>query len=204
MEFFAKTTVTWALAIAMPCSVWAQTPAPGSFQVGQRVEAEYYASSNKWVPAHIVGIDNDGYSYKVQLAPYGDGKELTANLHYKRVRAAAGSPAWVEGGRNSPASAPAADTLVFGKYGCTGTEFSGGETIYIARGAFTVSKDGTYIYSGFKNPSKGTFSVDAKGDIDFKGGYLKDGKATKMDRPNRFFLVFPANPDHRWTCGLVR
>jgi hypothetical protein len=23
------------------------------------------------------------------------------------------------------------------------------------------------------------------------------------DRPNRYYVVFPANPDNRWTCSLM-
>jgi len=65
-----------------------------------------------------------------------------------------------------------------------------------------ITKDGKYTYNGFKNPSKGTFTVNQAGDLFFKGGYLDGGKAEKIDRPNKFFLVFPTIPDNRWTCGL--
>lgn len=35
----------------------------------------------------------------------------------------------------------------------------------------------------------------------FKGGYFNGAEAEKIDRPNKFFLVFLANPDNRWTCS---
>lgn len=72
-----------------------------------------------------------------------------------------------------------------------------------SRGSFTLTKDGKYTYHGFEKPSSGTFKVDAAGNLLFKGGYLDGGKAEKIDRPNKFFLTFPANPDNRWTCGWV-
>jgi len=93
--------------------------------------------------------------------------------------------------------------LKYGKYGCTASKYRNGSYEYIPRGSFVITKDGKYTYSGFKTPSTGKFSVDQKGDITFKGGYLNGGKAEKIDRPNKFFLVFPANPDNRWTCGCV-
>lgn len=74
---------------------------------------------------------------------------------------------------------------------------------YIPRGSFTLTKDGKYTYHGIEKPSSGTYKVDAAGNLLFKGGYLDGGKAEKIDRPNKFFLTFPANPDNRWTCGWV-
>ena len=91
-----------------------------------------------------------------------------------------------------------------GKYGCTAAKYSGGSYQYIPKGSFTLKKDGTYTYFGFEKPSNGKFTVDEKGNLHFKGGYLNDGTAEKIDRPNKFFLVFPTIPDHRWTCGLVQ
>lgn len=94
--------------------------------------------------------------------------------------------------------------LVYGKYGCTASKYRNGSYEYIPRGSFTISKNGKYTYFGFEKPSKGTFSVDDKGNLLFKGGYLDGGKAEKIDRPKKIFLVFPANPDNRWTCTLVK
>ena len=94
--------------------------------------------------------------------------------------------------------------LVYGKYGCTASKYRNGTYEFIPRGSFTIFKNGKYTYSGFEKPSNGTFVVDDKGNLAFKGGYLHGAKAEKIDRPNKFFLVFPANPDNRWTCTLVK
>jgi hypothetical protein len=91
--------------------------------------------------------------------------------------------------------------LKYGKYGCTASKYRNGSYEYILRGSFLITKDGKYTYSGFQKPSTGKFIVDKSGNLLFKGGYLNGGKAEKIDRPNKFFLVFPANPDNRWTCG---
>lgn len=93
--------------------------------------------------------------------------------------------------------------LVFGKYGCTASKYRSGSYEYVPRGSFVVSKDGEYAYNGFEQPSKGTFTVTDAGAIQLKDGCLDGGEATPIDRPNKFFLVFPTIPDHRWTCGLV-
>jgi hypothetical protein len=93
--------------------------------------------------------------------------------------------------------------LKYGKYGCTASKYRNGSYEYTPRGSFVITKDGKYTYSGFQKPSTGKFIVDKSGNLLFKGGYLKGGKAEKIDRPNKFFLVFPANPDNRWTCGCT-
>jgi hypothetical protein len=93
--------------------------------------------------------------------------------------------------------------LKYGKYGCTASKYRNGSYEYTPRGSFVITKDGTYAYSGFQKPSTGKFIVDKSGNLLFKGGYLNGGKAEKIDRPNKFFLVFPANPDNRWTCGCT-
>jgi hypothetical protein len=93
--------------------------------------------------------------------------------------------------------------LKYGKYGCTASKYRNGSYEYTPRGSFVITKDGTYTYSGFQKPSTGKFIVDKSGNLLFKGGYLNGGKAEKIDRPNKFFLVFPANPDNRWTCGCT-
>ena len=93
--------------------------------------------------------------------------------------------------------------LVYGKYGCTASKYRNGSVEYTPRGSFTISKNGQYTYYGFEKPSTGTFTVDKAGNLLFKGGYFNGGKAEKIDRVNKFFLVFPTIPDNRWTCGLV-
>jgi hypothetical protein len=88
----------------------------------------------------------------------------------------------------------------FGKYNCTASKYVNGFYEYTPRGSFVIAKNGTYTYNGFKKPSKGTFNIDAKGNLSFNGGYLSKGKAEKFEGQNRFWLVFPSIPDNRWTC----
>ncbi len=94
-------------------------------------------------------------------------------------------------------------SLKYGKYGCTASKYRNGSYEYIPKGYFVITKSGTYTYYGFEKPSSGKFTIDAKGNLLFKGGYFDGGKAEKIDRPNKFFVVFPANPDNRWTAGYV-
>lgn len=96
-----------------------------------------------------------------------------------------------------------AQSLKYGKYVCTATKYTNGFYEYIPRGSFMITKAGTYTYSGFEKKSSGKFSIDAKGNLLFKGGYLDSGKAEKMDRPDKFYVVFPTNPDNRWTATFV-
>lgn len=91
----------------------------------------------------------------------------------------------------------------YGKYNCTASKYVNGYYEYTPRGSFVIAKNGTYAYNGFKKPSKGTFKVDAKGNLEFTEGYLAKGKAEKFEGQNRFFLVFPTIPDNRWTCTCV-
>ena len=104
---------------------------------------------------------------------------------------------------NKPVQAAAAGSLKYGKYGCTASKYSNGSYEFIPRGSFTISKNGKYTYYGLEKPSSGTFTIDNQGNLLFKGGYLNGGKAEKIDRPNKFFLVFPTIPDNRWTCTLI-
>lgn len=97
----------------------------------------------------------------------------------------------------------AAVPLKYGKYGCTASKYRNGAYEYIPRGSFTIAKNGTYTYQGFQKVSTGKFSMDKAGSLLFAGGYLDKGKAEKIDRPNKFFLVFPTNPDNRWTCSCI-
>ncbi|MBP9084396.1 MAG: hypothetical protein KBH11_15055 [Bacteroidia bacterium] len=93
--------------------------------------------------------------------------------------------------------------LKYGKYGCTASKYRNGSYEYTPRGSFVITKDGKYTYFGFKKPSTGKFSVDNNGNLFFKEGYLNAGKAEKIDRPDKFFLTFPSNPDNRWTCSCT-
>lgn len=94
------------------------------------------------------------------------------------------------------------DSLIpkFGKYGCTSTKYAGGFYEYTPRGTFEITKDGHYTYYGLDKPSEGTYTVNEKGDLLFSSGYFDNGKAEKIDRPDKFFLVFPTIPGNRWTC----
>ena len=91
----------------------------------------------------------------------------------------------------------------FGKYGCTSTQYKGGFYESTPRGTFEITKDGHYTYHGFDKPSEGNYKVDEKGNLLFSSGYFDGGKAEKIDRPNKFFLIFPNIPGNRWTCGYV-
>lgn len=98
-------------------------------------------------------------------------------------------------------SAAAVPGLKYGKYNCTASKYVNGSYEYIARGSFTIQKNGNYTYNGFEKPSQGKFTVDNDGNLLFTGGYFDKGKAEKIDRPNKFFVVFPTIPDNRWTCS---
>lgn len=100
--------------------------------------------------------------------------------------------------------AAAAQPLVPGKYGCVSSKFKGGFYEYSPRGSFTLSTGGSYSYQGFEKPSTGQYSFDkASGKISFTGGYLDKGEATPIEGDkNRFYLVTPTLPEHRWTCAL--
>jgi hypothetical protein len=101
-------------------------------------------------------------------------------------------------------SQTATATIKYGKYGCTASKYVNGFYEFQPRGSFVLAKNGSYTYYGFEKPSTGTFKVDAKGVISFKGGYFNGGQATPMeDRENRYYLVFPTIPDNRWTCSWV-
>ena len=94
--------------------------------------------------------------------------------------------------------------LKYGKYGCTASKYVNGFYEYLPKGSFVLAKGGRYTYFGFEKPSTGSFTAGKDGVIRFKGGYFNGGEATPMkDRENRFYLVFPANPDNRWTCSYT-
>lgn len=94
-------------------------------------------------------------------------------------------------------------SLKLGKYSCTASKYINGAYEFKPRGSFILTKENTYSYNGFEKPSKGTYSIDKSGNVLFKGGYFDGGKAEKTDRTNKLLLVFPSNPDNRWTVTLV-
>lgn len=109
----------------------------------------------------------------------------------------------------SAGAAPEADpalAAVAGKLGCTASRYDAGSQShqFQPRGSVVLDGDGSYAYLGFEEPSRGTFRLGPNGALRFSGGHLDGGEATSMeDRPGRYYLVFPANPDNRWTCGRV-
>jgi hypothetical protein len=162
-----------------------------TYKVGDRVEAEY----TTWYPGKVVEVLYNGDQYKVELYPPDGGKPFLYTFPKFRLRP---TTKVVEKKDDKTAS-----KLVYGKYGCTASRYSNGSVEYIPKGSFVIQKNGQYTYYGFKKPSVGKFTVDKQGNLHFKGGYFDGGKAEKIDRPDKFFLVFPANPDNRWTCGLA-
>lgn len=97
---------------------------------------------------------------------------------------------------------------ILGKYACSASEYNSSTQMYEykPKGSFTLLTGNAYRYNGFSKPSTGRYSFDAtSGKIRFHGGYLDKGEATPVpDYKNRYFLVTPTLPDHRWTCSLVR
>lgn len=171
---------------------------PGAFGVGEKVEAEYVPGSGKWIAGEVVEVVNDGYSYKIRLDRDGDGRITEDIIHFKRVRRGGTGGG---GARKRNVSGE----LVYGKYGCTSSQYSGGSYEYTPRGSFVIADGGGYAYYGFEKPSRGTFTISENGTLNFKNGYLDGGEATPLgaDYPNRFYLVFPTIPGGRWTCGLM-
>lgn len=90
-----------------------------------------------------------------------------------------------------------------GKYGCVASKYNNGEYEFIPRGSVILKDDGSYTYRGFESPSSGEFETDNAGNILFRDGYLKDGKAEKTDREGKYLLTFPSNPDNRWTMSYA-
>lgn len=196
-----------------------QSSDPGAFRVGAPVEVEYVPGSGKWLTATVVEVLNDGYSYRVDIAPRQGAAESRTNIHFRRVRVvtpptrAAAAPAGAEAkpapgaasatpaGRATAGARPAA-----GRYACTESRYDSATSMYEydARGAFTLSADGRYSYLGFARPSAGRYSVDGgSGKVKFAGGHLDGGEATPIEgRPGRYYLTAPATGS-RWTCGLA-
>lgn len=120
-----------------------------------------------------------------------------------RCRKALACAIMVLGAATLPAEAAAP---AHGKYACLSSKYKAATGTYefTARGAFTLSANSQYSYLGFEQPSRGTFKVDqASGTLTFAGGYLDKGAATPIKGDaNRYYLVSPSLPEHRWTCSL--
>ena len=160
------------------------------FTKNQKVEVEW---NGKWYKATVLEVKNN--SYKIHYDGYASSWDETVTASRIRV---------VNGGNSALVAAQAKGSLKYGKYNCTASKYAGGSYEYLPKGSFILSKNGTYAYNGFAKPSTGSFSVDAKGVISFKGGYLDKGQATPMEgQGNRYYLVFPTIPDGRWTCKWI-
>ena len=156
------------------------------FAKGQKVEVLWKGT---WYKATVLEAKEN--AYKIHYDGYGSSWDETVTS--SRIR-----------GVNGTAAANTSSAFKYGKYNCTASKYSNGSYEYIPKGSFVLNKNGSYAYNGFSKPSTGTFSVDSKGIISFKGGYLNKGQATPMEgEQDRYYLVFPTIPDGRWTCRLV-
>jgi hypothetical protein len=181
----------YLLLLLLPFKLFSQQSATKTenYKVGDKVDVDYLG----WYPAKVVEVLYNGDQYKAEVYPRDGGKPFIYTFPKFRLR-----PATL-----SISTAPENTGLIYGKYGCTSSSYRNGYVQYTPRGSFTITKSGQYTYFGFEKPTTGTYVVDKKGNLLFKGGYFNAGQAEKIDRPNKFFVVFPANPDNRWTCGLV-
>lgn len=118
-------------------------------------------------------------------------------------RAADAEPAAPATAPAGPAAEPVAAALA-GRLGCSASTYDARTQMYESqpRGSIVLEPDGSYAYLGFAEPSRGSFAADSAGVVRFWGGHLDGGEATPMeDRAGRFYVVFTANADNRWTCG---
>ncbi|RYY85462.1 MAG: hypothetical protein EOO24_36545 [Comamonadaceae bacterium] len=89
-----------------------------------------------------------------------------------------------------------------GTYRCMASKLSNGTLEMKPRGAVVFAAGGKYSYKGFAQPSEGTWKAGAGGKLELQGGYLAGGEATPIQGyANRYHLVFPTNPDSRWSCS---
>lgn len=95
-------------------------------------------------------------------------------------------------------------SVKYGKYSCTASKYRNGSYEFVGRGSITLAPNKNYSYSGFEKPSSGSFTIDKSGTLFFKGGFLNGGKAERIGTEHRYYLVFPSNPDNRWTCSLIK
>ena len=187
--------------------VFGQNATAGSFKPKQQVQVEYIPDSGKWFPATIIEVLNDGYSYKVSVAPWGDGKVIQTNIHYKRVRAIVATLAPKNNTKKATGENTRPQLPALGKYGCTLVQYNAATKSYefIAKGSFELAANKTYRYNGFSKPSAGQYHFDAKsGALNFTGGYFDKGKATPVPgTKNRYLLVTPTLAGGRWTCSFL-
>lgn len=205
------------LILAAP-ALGAQAAEPGAFKAGQRVEVEYVPNSGKWLSATVVEPVNDGYSYKLDIAPGQGSAETRTVIHFRRVREAAPTPRPAAAAKATTAAraaeaprAPAptqapAESLPMGRYGCSESRYNAGSGMYEydAKGTIVLEGDGRYTYLGLSRPSLGRHKAAAEGGgkLSFTGGHLDGGVATPVEgRPGRFHLTAPAIGS-RWTCGV--
>lgn len=216
----AVAAVLLSVACLSATPLHGQSTDPGAFRVGAPVEVEYVPGSGKWLTATVVEVLDDGYSYKVDIAPRQGAAESRTSIHFRRVRVvtpptrasaapAAGAgfaTATTAGTAATAGTRPAVARPAAGRYACTESRYNSSTSMYEydARGAFTISADGRYSYLGFARPSAGRYSVDGgSGRVKFTGGHLGGGEATPIDgRPGRYYLTAPATGS-RWTCGLA-
>jgi hypothetical protein len=176
-------------------------PTPGAFKPNDRVDADYLGN-DKWIPATVLEVENDGYSYKLHGDPYRNGRGMDFILHFKRVRAASAAAS-----KNAPAPARAAGPAapLAGKYGCTESIYHPSGFEIEQRGFIVLRPDGGYQYLGMG--SAGHYRYDAAtGVTSFTDGYMDGATATAVDgRRDRMFFVPYARSQRklRWTCTRV-
>ena len=194
----AAVLVTAAMTLhARPLDAQA-APVPGAFKPNDRVDADYLGN-NKWIPATVLAVENDGYSYKLHGDPYANGKGMDFSLHFKRVRAASAASA-----KSTPApAAPAGPVAPLpGKYGCTESIYHPSGYEIEQRGFIVLRPDGGYQYLGMG--TAGHYRYDAaSGVTSFTDGYMDGATATAVDgRRDRMFFVPYAKSARklRWTC----
>ncbi|RTQ49977.1 hypothetical protein EJV47_10045 [Hymenobacter gummosus] len=159
--------------------------AQSSYTANQQVEVLW---KERWYKATILSAS--AKTYKVHYDGYGSSWDETVPASRIRPLSSPGSPGKA--------------ALKYGKYGCSASRYVSGQYEYSPKGSFVLARNGTYAYYGFDKPSTGKFTVAASGVISFSGGYFNGGEATPMvDRENRYYVVFPNNPDNRWTCSWV-
>lgn len=158
--------------------------AQSGYTANQQVEVLW---KDRWYKATILAVTDK--AYKIHYDGYAASSDETVPA--SRIRRLGG-----QGKTGTPAA------VKYGRYGCTASKYVNGAYEYAPKGSFVLAPNGSYTYYGFAKPSAGKFSVNAAGVVSFSGGYFTGGQATPIEgRENRYYVVFPANPDNRWTCS---